>query len=217
MLTKEGFDRWAGEYDGSVSASEEESSYPFAGYQRVLSAIEEAVTVSGSCGASVLDLGLGTASLTSRLYREGFQIYGLDFSKEMLSLAREKMPAAELFQGDFALGLPKALEGRFFDFIIGTYSFHHVPPARREEFFSGLAEHLKKDGRIFVGDLVFPSSREYEACRQRFSGIWDQDEIYFTADELAQQLRGLNLVCTFQPVSFCAGILAIRRRETAKE
>lgn len=209
MLTKEGFDQWASDYDKTVSEHEKSDSYPFAGYRKVLDLIEEMVTVSGINGASVLDLGFGTAALTSRLYQKGFQICGVDFSKDMLALAKEKMPAAELYQGDFALGFPEVLKGRTFDFIIGTYSFHHVLPDRRVGFFSGLARHLTGNGRIFIGDLVFPSSREYEACHKKFSDIWDEDEVYFIADEWKQQMQKINLICEFHPVSFCAGVLSI--------
>jgi len=212
MLTKEGFDQWAADYDKTVSDKEKNDSYPFAGYQEVLSFIEKAITASAPGGGSVLDLGFGTAALTSRLYQKGFQICGVDFSKDMLALAKEKMPAAELYQGDFSLGFPEMLKGRAFDFIIGTYSFHHILPARRVDFFRGLARHLTENGRIFVGDLVFPSSREYEACHKKFSDIWDEDEIYFTADVWKRQMREIDLACEFHPVSFCAGVLTIFRR-----
>jgi putative AdoMet-dependent methyltransferase len=215
MLSQEGFDQWAKDYDKSVLENEEENSYPFAGYQKVLALIEKAVTSSGPRGASVLDLGFGTACLTSRLYQKGYQIYGIDFSKDMLSLAREKMPEAHLYEGNFTLGLPEALKNRPFDFIIGTYSFHHVPPDKRNAFFSCLAAHLAENGQIFIGDLVFSNSQEYEACRRKFLTIWDQDEIYFTADKTARQMQELGLNCTFHPVSFCAGVLAIRRSSTS--
>lgn len=211
MLTEEEFDQWAPDYDRTVSDNEKNDSYPFAGYQKIMASIEEAITSLGCGGASILDLGFGTAALTSRLYRKGFAICGVDFSKDMLALAKEKMPAAELYQGDFSLGIPEILKNRSFDFIVGTYSFHHVPPTRRGDFFSGLAEHLTENGRIFIGDLVFSSCREYEACHKKFRGIWDEDEIYFTADELIQQMRKKGFACAFQPVSFCAGVLTIRR------
>ena len=53
-------------------------------------------------GASVLDLGFGTATLTAKLYENGCEIYGQDFSARMIEIASEKMPGAHLYQGDFA-------------------------------------------------------------------------------------------------------------------
>lgn len=209
MLTKEGFDRWAPDYDGSVSASERDRSYPFAGYRDVLGFIYHAVRPS--CGKSVLDLGFGTAALSSRLYEEGCEITGVDFSDEMLRLAREKMPRAALFQADFTKELPPEILGRSFDFIVGTYSFHHVPPPQRPEFMARLAGLLALRGQILIGDVMFPDAAAYEACRERFSAVWDHSEIYFKADEFTRQMREIGLLCLFQPVSFCAGVLSVRR------
>ncbi len=39
MLSKEGFDLWADGYDRAVGLSDEENSYPFAGYKDVLGGI----------------------------------------------------------------------------------------------------------------------------------------------------------------------------------
>ena len=36
MLNSKGFDLWADDYDKSVNLSEEENTYPFAGYKNVL-------------------------------------------------------------------------------------------------------------------------------------------------------------------------------------
>ena len=36
MLSQSGFDLWADGYDKSVGVSEEENSYPFAGYNTIL-------------------------------------------------------------------------------------------------------------------------------------------------------------------------------------
>lgn len=211
MLSREGFDQWAPNYEYTVSDNEKSGSYPFAGYRDVVAFIEKEIAESGHAGASVLDLGFGTAFLASRLYQLGFQICGVDFSAEMLAIAKGKMPEADLYQADFTLGLPEALKNRSFDFIIGTYSLHHVRPGLRERLFSGLAEHLSENGEILVGDLIFPTSAEYEECHQKFRDVWDEEETYFTAEELEDRMKKLDLTCSFHPISFCAGVLAIRR------
>ena len=208
LLSQDGFDLWSAEYDESVSDSERNESYPFAGYRDVLGFLYR--LIRSSDGTSVLDLGFGTALLSSRLYAEGYKIAGVDFSGAMLALAKEKMPGALLLRSDFTKALPAELTGRRFDFIIGTYSFHHVPPGRRPGFFRGLADLLTARGQILIGDVMFPDAPSYAECKRRFSGVWDNDEIYFTADEFTEQMRAAGLFCTFQPVSFCAGVLILR-------
>ena len=126
MLNEKGFDRWAEDYDADVARSDGEGSYPFAGYQRVLDAIARRVLERGT--PRVLDLGFGTGTLTERLYWAGCQVFGQDFSPEMLSAARRKMPEAQLFPGDLSHGLAPELAGQDYDCIVAT---HLLPPSSR--------------------------------------------------------------------------------------
>ena len=127
MLDQSGFDLWADEYDKSVGLSDEENTYPFAGYKRLLSRVYEIVLQKER--PAVLDLGFGTGVLTAKLYEAGCRIWGQDFSARMLALAREKMPGALLVQGDFSEGLAPVLRERSYDFILSTYALHHLDPA----------------------------------------------------------------------------------------
>ena len=99
MLNQNEFDLWAEGYDKSVGVSEEENSYPFAGYKAVLGTIFQ--TVMEKPRPVVLDIGFGTGTLTAKLYENGCTVYGQDFSARMLELAAPKMPQAHLYQGDF--------------------------------------------------------------------------------------------------------------------
>ena len=74
MLNSRGFDLWADGYDASVGLSDEDGSYPFAGYRKVLGEIYG--MIMGKPSSTVLDLGFGTATLTSKLYEGGHEIYG---------------------------------------------------------------------------------------------------------------------------------------------
>ena len=124
MLDNKGFDLWADGYDKSVQLSEEDNEYPFAGYKDVLGTIYNIVHRKER--AKILDIGFGTGVLTKKLYDDGYEIYGIDFSEKMIEIAKEKMPLAKLFQYDFFKGLPKELENIQFDYIISTYAMHHL-------------------------------------------------------------------------------------------
>ncbi|MDE7328069.1 MAG: class I SAM-dependent methyltransferase, partial [Lachnospiraceae bacterium] len=108
MLDHTGFNLWANDYDKTVSLCEEDNEYPFAGYKSVLNTIYNRIRTGG--GKCILDIGFGTGILSKRLYDEGVQIYGIDFSEEMIKLAKEKMPDATLLEYDFSKGLPGALK-----------------------------------------------------------------------------------------------------------
>ena len=103
MLNNTGFDLWADGYDKSVGLSDENDRYPFAGYRAMMNALYQRVLAQS--GHDVLDIGFGTGVLTSRLYEQGYQIYGQDFSARMIELAQAKMPEGKLYKGDFSKGL----------------------------------------------------------------------------------------------------------------
>ena len=203
MLDQKGFDLWAEGYDRSVELSDEEARFPFAGYKALLNEIYNRVLAGPH--RTVLDIGFGTAFLTSRLYQAGAQIFGQDFSAEMVRLAREKMPEAQLYQGDFARGLRAELKENRYDAAIATYSLHHLDGGQKVRFLRELLPLLNEGGRIYIGDVAFRTRAELEACRAECGAEWDAEECYPVAEELRQAIPELR----FFPVSFCAGIMAI--------
>ena len=132
MLDNKGFDLWADGYDRSVDISDEDNTYPFAGYKKVLAGIYEAIRKGQ--GKRVLDIGFGTGVLACKLYENGYDITGIDFSERMIQIAQEKMPYARLIQHDFSKGLPAELAGSKFDAIICTYAIHHLDDAAKKKF-----------------------------------------------------------------------------------
>ena len=124
MLNNKGFDLWADGYDKTVGISDEENTYPFAGYKKVLGFIFQ--TIMRDENAVVLDIGFGTGTLTTKLYERGCSIYGQDFSSRMIELASEKMPNEHLYQGDFSKGLVEPLRNFLKEngkIIIGDVAF----------------------------------------------------------------------------------------------
>ena len=205
MLDNNGFDLWADEYDKSVGVSDEDNTYPFAGYKNILGRIFEIIMNKPS--AVVLDLGFGTATLATKLYENGCYIYGQDFSERMIELASEKMPDAHLYQGDFSQGLVKELKQESYDFIVATYSIHHLTDDRKIVFLKELLDQLRDGGKIIIGDVAFKSRDELEACKEDCGDEWDDDEMYCVADDLKSEFPNL----TFEKMTFCSGILMLSR------
>lgn len=200
----------AHDYDADVRKSETNQEYPFAGYGKVLRGIY-AETVSAP-GKDVLDLGFGTAVLSSFLYSYGYRISGIDFSREMTGAAQEKMPDALLLCSDFTLGLPKELDGKTFGAVLATYSIHHIAPNNRPDYLLSLADRLQEGGKILIGDVMFGTEAEQEACRSKFRDIWDDDELYIIVDKLTPQIEARGLSCRYDRKSFCSGILVIQKK-----
>ncbi len=205
MLNSKGFDLWAADYDKSVGVADEDNRYPFAGYKEILNKIYNIVLTKEK--PKVLDIGFGTAVLTTKLYEMGCQIWGQDFSPEMIKIAKAKMPEAHLYEGDFALGLNSEILNNSYDFIIATYSLHHLTDDKKTAFILANKKLLKDGGMIIIGDVAFADRKALEVCKNKAADYWDEDEFYFVFDELSQQLSDVK----FDKISHCAGIITLSK------
>ena len=206
MLDNKGFDLWADGYDKTVGVSDEGNTYPFAGYKDVLGTIYKSIMEKPN--AVVLDIGFGTGTLTTKLHENGCTIYGQDFSARMIELASEKMPNAHLYQGDFTQGLVEPLLAQRYDFIVATYSLHHLTDEQKVCFLRMLRDHLNPGGQILIGDVAFENRSQLEQCQKDVGDEWDDDEIYFVVDELKGEFPELG----FKRISHCSGVLSIPAR-----
>lgn len=206
MLTNQEFDLWANEYDKTVQVSEENNLYPFAGYKKILNVIFNEVMIKQS--SKVLDIGFGTGVLTSRLYENGHEIEGIDFSKNMIGKAQEKMPNANLMEWDISNGLPDEVKDKKYDFIVSTYTLHHLTDQEKVRFIKSLLPLLAENGKLLIGDIAFHTREELEVCRKNNTKYWDEDEFYFVFEELKAMLQNI-CTCTFHAESHCGGVFVI--------
>lgn len=205
MLNNKGFDLWADGYDEDVWIVDEDNEYPFAGYKNILGHIYS--TIMRKPNAIVLDVGFGTGTLATKLYEKGYTIYGQDFSSRMIELAYKKMPNANLYEGDFTNGLVEPLQKNTYDFIVATYSIHHLSDNQKIHFLKELCNSLSYDGKILIGDVAFETREDLDECRKKCGIYWDDEEYYCVASELRKEFPSL----TFDKMSFCSGILTISK------
>lgn len=209
MLNSNGFDLWAGSYDAAVRDADERNAYPFAGYTNLMNAIYGTIMSSSPC--KILDVGFGTALLTSKLYDKGNNITGIDFSPEMLRIAASKVPKANLMQWDFTQGLPPELNSQLFDFIVSTYALHHLTDEAKVDLISSLLSLLEPEGVILIGDVCFRTRENLLSCKSASGDGWDDDEYYFVISEIQERLAPIRKF-TFHEYSFCSGVIEIRKR-----
>ena len=99
-------------------------------------------------GARVLDLGCGNGAKLSRLAGR-FQLTGVDLSEQQLSLARARVPEAELVHADFAeLDLPPGE----LDAVTALYSLVHVPRDEHAALLGRIGNWLEPGG-LFLASL----------------------------------------------------------------
>ena len=203
MLDSKGFNMWADGYDMSVNLCEEDNEYPFAGYKNVLNRIYSGI--HKKINGKILDIGFGTGVLTQKLYHDGYEIFGVDFSDRMIEIAKEKMPNATLIQYDFSNGMPEILLDNKYDYIISTYAIHHLTTDNKIHFINQLLKCLKESGVVLIGDVAFETQKQQNICREKSGDGWDNDEIYIVFDDLKQYFPPDKIM--FQQISDCAGVI----------
>ncbi|PPA70424.1 class I SAM-dependent methyltransferase [Jeotgalibacillus proteolyticus] len=208
VLNKQGFDLWAEDYDRTVTVSEENDRYPFAGYKEIVNTIFNEVMQKE--GSRVLDIGFGTGVLTTKLYVNGHVIDGIDFSSKMVGIAQAKMPKANLIEWDIQNGLPQEISNQKYDSVISTYALHHLTDEDKITFISSLLPLLTNEGKLFIGDIAFETREKLEHCKKESADYWDHDEFYFVHEELNAALP-VACSCRFYPISHCGGVLVISK------
>ncbi len=130
---------------------------------------KKAVQATGlHAGNRALDLACGTGSLTRDLAkRVGLEgcVLGVDFSEEMLRVARRKaLPNVEYRLGD-ATDL-EGIENGSFDAVTIAYGARNIP--NLDALFSGMARAARPGGRVVCLEIARPEDRFFSA----FYGLW---------------------------------------------
>jgi demethylmenaquinone methyltransferase/2-methoxy-6-polyprenyl-1,4-benzoquinol methylase len=119
-------------------------------------------------GHRVLDLACGTGSLTRDLAKRvgpGGYVLGVDFSKEMLKVAKKKpAPSIEYRLGD-ATNLEDVASGSF-DAATIAYGARNIPDL--DALFGEMARAVRPKGRVVCLEIARPEGRLPAA----FYGLW---------------------------------------------
>lgn len=201
------FDRWSEYYDQCVL---DDMQFPFQGYNKVLSEMVEQSEFSSD--HVVLDVGIGTGNLARLFPLPSEQIWGIDFSENMLKKAREALPGIHLLRVDL---LNRDWSGNIngpFDRILSSYTLHEFRDDIKCSILAKLSENLsEREGKIIIGDISFPDHEVFNEAHQHLKGYWDEDEYYWCAERMIDLLEGQGFDVQYSQVSSCAGVYVIRQ------
>lgn len=209
MNNKLHFDKWAGDYDESILRSIDK--YPFEKYYDVLSTVINKAELEKK--DVILDIGIGTGTLSLPLYEKGYKIIGLDFSKKMLERAKEKMPSIITMEFNMKESVTNEIKKLKPTKAISTYAIHHLNFDEKVRFIKEILFDILEDNGLFViGDVSFVNKREFENCRTENEKYWDDDEDYLIANDLIEELKKYNIHCEFSKIGSCAGVLVCKKK-----
>lgn len=169
------FNSWAKSYDEDVKKDTGELKI-YKNYDLILQSVYDLVEALDRKNSNILEIGVGTGNLASKFLKNNYNIIGIDQSREMLSVAKEKYPSLKVRLGEF-LKIP--YDNNSFDIIISTYAFHHLNEEEKCIAIEEIIRVLKDDGVIIIGDLMFESKEEEQEMLKNLS----QKQIYAIKDE----------------------------------
>jgi len=199
------FDNWAKDYDPANDLNE----YPFAGYDKVLDSIATIVKQEKlEKPTKILDLGTGTGNLLKRFDSETVELWGTDFSPEMIVKAQQTFKNAHFLELDvLSENIPEVLPTDF-DFIVAAYVIHEFPLEDKVEILKRYNQHLTKGGSFILGDIAFETAEQRQSAKERIQN-WDPTEFPWAANEAKPVLQNAGFSCDYVQLSSCAGIFSI--------
>lgn len=104
--------------------------------------------------SKILDIGCGTGSLLYELSKDNsLELHGIDLSKEMIKIAKEKLKNKALLKIGNVNFLLRKYKINYFDYIFIEDAFHHLP--NQEKLIVWIKRLLNKEGKLVICDLNF--------------------------------------------------------------
>lgn len=115
-----------------------------------------------SSDAVVWEIGTGTGECALALAATVKHVYATDVSAAMLDYAQHKAERKNaqnvtFHDGGFLSGFvpPQPVDG-----VVTQLALHHLPDFWKARALANIAAHLRHGGRLYLRDVVFPSSME---------------------------------------------------------
>ena len=144
--------------------------------------------------ARVLDVGCGAGvPVTSFLVEAGFEVIGVDFSENMLKLARRNVPKADLIKESMtSLGF----KDDSFDGLTAFYSIIHVPREKHLSMFQSFHRILKPKGVMLIcmGPDEWEAIDEYYGTKMFWSHHNSERSLQLVKDAGFQIIFGRHIL-----------------------
>ncbi|SRR6266478_1804428 len=134
----------------------------FRDYEAEAALIHDIIRRNASETRTIIELGCGTGNLMLALCRIGYDLVGVDNSKDMLGRAAQKLEragySARLVHGDVADGISSPGE---YDVTVGTFSlvFNFFPEARLGCFFQTAAALTRSNGLLVLNGFSLETTQ----------------------------------------------------------
>ena len=137
--------------------------------------------------STIVDLGCGSGYITEFLTKKDLNAIGIDFSSEMIKIAKRKYPNNRFILDDF-INLKKYFKENSVDGAILIYSLYFVPKEQLNEFFKTLSNVLKKGAKVLFVTQIGNEEKYVKTSIMLESGV---DETIYVNYNMKEQLEEL--------------------------
>ena len=142
-------------------------------------------------GSKILDVGCGPGLKTKYLIDQGFELVGIDFSAEMIKLAKEYCPSGKFFVKD----IKQALDLDMFDGVYAQAVLLHIPKSEIIAVLKNFYNSLKTEGCMYlaVKELREGQKEEQSVMENDYNYEYERFFSFFTLPEVKNYLAELGM------------------------
>lgn len=148
-------------------------------------------------GASILDIGCGSGEKAKYLVQKGFHVTGIDFSEEMIALAKAQVPTSTFLVKDIKkpLGLKRAFDGVFAQAVL-----LHMPKKEVAHVLRNITAPLMSGGHLYVAVKEIGSDHQEEKVVKENDYGYEYERFfsYFTLEELKKLVTDLGMEVVYE-------------------
>ena len=139
----------------------------------------------------ILDLGCGTGHESKRLFNQGAEVVGIDFSSKSIEIARNRNPECKFIEMDF-FEIDSSFEK--FDGILSSGSIIHVPPNNLDTLMMNLYSITNKPGYF---EIIFQTGKGNKILKKKIGNEYYERVVYlYDENDIVSNLKdiGFNFI-----------------------
>ncbi len=150
-------------------------------------------------GVKILDLGCGSGYKTKYIYDKGFEVWGVDFSEEMIKNAQNKYPEINFDVLD-VYDIEKY--SKKFDGIFSQAVLMHIPKKEILEILEKIESKLNNNGLLYISMPEIKVIGVEEEIRTDNDYGYDYERFfsYYTLDELRILFKKIGLEIVYEKI-----------------